>query len=138
MTLIEEMMPGNQMSHQCHERFGYVQRRLLEVPVRKVDCMIFSFMRRWRRRPRMTLEEVVKRDLTMNISIRIWSLTEPNGIVWSNIASFTWWDKTFVVFKHFYFLVLQFSMELVDLFLTLKYGLWKGKILKLGLMRYCL
>ena len=43
--------------------FGYVQRRLLEALIRKVDQMIFSSIRKGRERPKRTLGEIIKRDL---------------------------------------------------------------------------
>ena len=46
--------------------FGHVQRRPLEAPVRKVDQMIFSPVRRGRGRPKRTLGEVIKRDIRIN------------------------------------------------------------------------
>ena len=40
--------------------FGHhVQRRPLEVPIRRVDCMIFKTVKR---RPKRTLEEINKGD----------------------------------------------------------------------------
>ena len=46
--------------------FGHVQRRPLEAPVRKVDQMIFSPIRKGRGRPKRTLGEIIKRDLWLN------------------------------------------------------------------------
>ena len=46
--------------------FGHVQRRPLEVLVRKVDQMVFRPIRKGRGRPRRTLEEIIKRDFWLN------------------------------------------------------------------------
>ena len=46
--------------------FGHVLRRPLEAPVRRVDQMVFSPIRRRRGRPQRTLGEVIRRDLIIN------------------------------------------------------------------------
>ena len=46
--------------------FGHVQRRPVEAPVRRVDCMSFSPVRRGRGRPKRTLGELIKQDLVLN------------------------------------------------------------------------
>ena len=45
---------------------GYVQRRPLRAPVKKIDQMIFSSMRRDRGRSKTILGEVIKRDICIN------------------------------------------------------------------------
>ena len=46
--------------------FGHVQRRPLEAPVRRVDCMSFSPVKRGRGRPKRTLGDLIKHDLLLN------------------------------------------------------------------------
>jgi len=61
--------------------FGYVQRRPQEVSVRRVDNMIFSWKKgeegdrrgHWRKSSRETLDSI--------ISLKLWFLTMPNGIM---------------------------------------------------------
>ena len=48
------------------KQFGHAQRRPLGVPIRNVDRMVFSLMRRDRGRPKWTLGNVIKRDLGLN------------------------------------------------------------------------
>lgn len=43
-----------------------IQRRPLEAPLRRVNCMIFSLVVRGRKRPSRTLMEFVMRDLMIN------------------------------------------------------------------------
>ena len=38
-------------------------KKTVEALIRKVDQMIFSLMNRGRERPKMTLENVIKRDI---------------------------------------------------------------------------
>ena len=45
---------------------GYVQRRPPKTPMKKVDQMVFSLMKRGRKRPKDTLGKVIKRDLWLN------------------------------------------------------------------------
>ena len=40
--------------------FGHVQRKSREAPVRRLDCMNYSPMKKRRGRPRRTLENLVK------------------------------------------------------------------------------
>lgn len=46
--------------------FGHVQRRPLEAPVRRVDNMFFSPVKRGRGRPKRTLGELIRHDLLLN------------------------------------------------------------------------
>lgn len=46
--------------------FGHVQRRSREAPVRRVEGIVFSPIKRRRGRPRRTWEELVKMDLKLN------------------------------------------------------------------------
>jgi Reverse transcriptase (RNA-dependent DNA polymerase) len=46
--------------------FGHVQRRPLEAPVRRVECMSLSPVRRGRGRPKRTLGALIKQDLRLN------------------------------------------------------------------------
>jgi len=57
---IEENIMENQLRW-----FGHAQRKPQEVPMRRVDCRVFSPMKRRRERLR-TLEKVVKRDFVVN------------------------------------------------------------------------
>ena len=52
-----------------------MQRRPIEVPVRKVDQMIFNPVRRDRGKPKRILGEIIKRDLKINgiIENLIWN-----------------------------------------------------------------
>ena len=43
-----------------------MQRRLPEAPVRKVNQMVFSPIKKGRGRPKKTLGEVIKRDIWLN------------------------------------------------------------------------
>ena len=43
--------------------FEHVQRRLPEAPMKKVDQMTFSLMKRCKRRLKKTLRDIIKRDL---------------------------------------------------------------------------
>ena len=54
---------GGKMTETRLRWFGHVQRRPLEAPVRQVDQMVCSPIKKGRGRPRRTLEEVIKRDL---------------------------------------------------------------------------
>ena len=42
-----------------------MQRRLLEAPMGRIDCIVFSPVKRGTK-PRQTLEEIVRRDLMVN------------------------------------------------------------------------
>ena len=46
--------------------FGHVQRRPLDAPVRRVDQIIRSPIKRGRGRPRRTLGELIEQDLLVN------------------------------------------------------------------------
>lgn len=46
--------------------YGYMQRWPLKALVRRVDCMVFSFVKRDGGRLRMTLEEIINRDFKVN------------------------------------------------------------------------
>ena len=46
--------------------FGHVERRPLEAPVRRVDGMTFSPLKRGRGRPQRTLKELIRQDLRLN------------------------------------------------------------------------
>jgi len=47
--------------------FDFIQKRLLEAQVTRVDCMVFIPMKRERGRPRKTLGEIVNRSLMVKI-----------------------------------------------------------------------
>ena len=46
--------------------FRYVQRRPLEAPVRKIDQIVFSLIKRGKGKPKKTLRDVIKRNLWLN------------------------------------------------------------------------
>ena len=46
--------------------FGHIQRRPLEAPVKKVDQMVFSSIRRGMERQKRTLGEIIERDFWLN------------------------------------------------------------------------
>ena len=55
---IEKMMTETRLRW-----FGHVQRRPLGAPIRKVDQIIFSSMRKGRRKSKRILGDVMKKDL---------------------------------------------------------------------------
>ena len=46
--------------------FGYMQRRVLEASIRKVDQNVFSLIMRGRGKPKKTLGDVIKRSFWLN------------------------------------------------------------------------
>ena len=58
---IEEKMIENRL-----RQFGHAQKGPQEALIRKVDCMIFSLVKRRKERPKRTLEEIIKGDLKLN------------------------------------------------------------------------
>ena len=64
---IEEKMIENRLRW-----FGHVQRRPQEVPISRVDCMIFSLGKRRRGKPKRILEEIIKGDLKLNNILKLW------------------------------------------------------------------
>jgi len=67
VTPIEEKMTENRLRW-----FWHVQRRPQEVPIRGVDCMIFSLGKRRRGKPKRILEEIIKGDLKLNNILKLW------------------------------------------------------------------
>ena len=57
--------PLNLVKNQILRNIIHVQRRPLEAPVMRVDCMVFSLLKKRGKRAR-TLEEVVNRDFMVN------------------------------------------------------------------------
>jgi len=46
--------------------YKHMQRRLLKPPARRTDCMVFSLVKRGRKKPKRKLEEIIKRSLMVN------------------------------------------------------------------------
>jgi len=88
LTLIEEKIIENQLRW-----FRHLLRRPLDAHVRRVDCLVFSPMKRGRGRLRKTLEEFVKRGLVVN---NISKDLVYNRAKWRcDVADLTYWDKAF-------------------------------------------
>ena len=60
------VVPINEKIRESHLRwFGHVQRKSINVPVRKSELIQVEVTKKGRGRPKMTLIEVVKKDMSI-------------------------------------------------------------------------
>lgn len=62
MTPIKEKIKENRLRWYKH-----MQRRpFLKAPMRRTECMVFSLVKRGRKKPKRISEEIIKRNLRLN------------------------------------------------------------------------
>lgn len=64
--------------------FRHIQRRSCKEPDSRIECMIFSLVKRDRQRRRKHWHKFFRETSWWIIFLKIWSLTKSNGIMWTN------------------------------------------------------